>query len=327
MSSTQPRVVLVTPATAQANTGNWHTAARWARMLRTRFRVTVCQHWSGVAAGTAPDVMIALHARRSADSIAAFAHTCPGQPLIVVLTGTDLYGDLAHDALSQRSMRLATQLVVLNDCGAHVLPRAVRSKVAVVLQSASSLVPAHRSTRQFRVVMAGHLRDEKDPSLVMRAARAMHDPRGQFVHIGAALEPHWEKEARATERSGAPYRWLGELTRAATRQWIRRAHVLLHPSKMEGGAQAIIDAITAGTPVIASAIDGNVGLLGADYPGLFAQGDVDACVQLLQRAAHDAAFYRTLVQACKKRAARFDPAREARALIQLVQRALRHKTP
>ncbi len=326
MSTTKPHVVIVTPATAQANTGNWHTAARWARALRAQFRVTVCQRWDDRAKGAWPDVFIALHARRSADSIAAFAHTCPDRPLIVVLTGTDLYGDLAHDALSQRSMRQATRLVVLNECGARVLPAAVQSKVEVVLQSAPLLVPLPRAVRHFRVMIAGHLREEKDPTLVMQCARAVHDPRLQFVHIGAALETRWEKAARATQKSGAPYRWLGGLTRGATRQWIRRAHVLLHPSKIEGGAQAIIDALTAGTPVIASAIDGNVGLLGADYPGLFAQGDVDACVRLVERAAQDATFYRTLVRACKKRAARFDPAREARTLIQLVQRALRNKT-
>ena len=319
-------IALVTPASLEAHTGNWHTAARWARMLRACFRVEVCQHWDGRAQGAKPDALIALHARRSADSIATYAQTCPDRPLIVVLTGTDLYGDLQHDALSQRSMQLATHLVVLNELGARSVPKAFRDKVHVVLQSAPTLKTGARLKRRFRVVIAGHLRDEKDPALVMRSARHVREPRMEFIHLGRALQERWAREARATEQRCPHYHWLGGVSRAATRQYLRHAHLLLHPSKLEGGAQAIIDAITAGTPVIASHVEGNVGLLGADYPGLFPVGDASACVHLLERAAQEPKFYRMLVQACKKRAALFDPRREARALMQLVQRALREHT-
>lgn len=315
-------IVIVTPAAAQANTGNWHTAARWARVLRQRFRVTVCQRWEA-AAGAVPEAMIALHARRSADSIAAYAQRCPGRPLIVVLTGTDLYGDLAHDVLSQRSMRLATRLVVLNELGARSVPKAYRDKVDVVLQSAPALKPAPRLKRRFRVVIAGHLRDEKDPALVMRCAQQVSDARIEFIHLGRALQAQWEVKARATEKRCSNYRWLDGVSRAAARQHLRRAHLLLHPSKLEGGAQAIVDALRSGTPVIASDAEGNAGLLGLDYPGLFPVGDASACVRLLERAAQDPKFYRLLTQFCKTCAAHFDPRREARALLQLVQRELR----
>ena len=312
-------MVIITPALAQANTGNWHTAARWARFLRAQFQVEVRGEWPGRGAepGDSPDLMIALHARRSAASIAAFARAHPDRPLIVVLTGTDLYRDIAADPAAQRSLLLATRLVVLNELGAHALPRAMRYKVDVILQSAPRLKPFRRSIRSLRVVAAGHLRDEKDPALVMQCARAVADPRARFVHIGAALDPSLGRQARATADACASYRWLGGLSRAATRQWVRRAHLLLHPSRIEGGAQAIIEAITAGTPVLASDIDGNVGLLGASYPGLFPVGDTSACVRLIERAASDKGFYRSLVQACRKRAPLFDPGREAAALMAL----------
>lgn len=317
----QPRVTIITPASAQANTGNWHTAARWARFLRARFRVTVATTRSDTRVESdKADLLIALHARRSATAIAAFATAHPNRPSIVVLTGTDLYRDIEHDADAKCSLQLATRLVVLNELGARALPAALRRKVDVIVQSAPRLTPAVRSSRRLLVAAVGHLREEKDPELVMQCARAIACPQVQFVHIGAALDPALGRQARATAAACANYRWLGGLSRAATRQWMRRAHLLLHPSRIEGGAQAIVEAITAGTPVIASDIDGNAGLLGAGYPGLFPVGDAAACVRLLERAANDASFYRSLAQACKKRAPLFDPRREAAALVQLVAR-------
>ena len=65
------------------------------------------------------------------------------------------------------------------------------------------------------------------------------------------------------------YRWTGALPHGLTRCAIRNAHLLVHPSLMEGGANVIVEAITAGTPVIASRVSGNVGMLGRNYPGLF----------------------------------------------------------
>jgi putative glycosyltransferase (TIGR04348 family) len=324
----KPSIAIITPASAEANTGNWHTAARWARFLRPHYRVRVQQSWSGERDGddksVVPDALIALHARRSAASVAAFARACPDRPLIVVLTGTDLYRDIAGDAAAQASLERATRLVVLNELGARALPARLRGKVAVVLQSAPRLSPAAKPKRHFVVAAVGHLRDEKDPRLVMDCAqRLAHDPLVQFVHIGAALDPALGSAARACMAQSDNYRWLGGLPRALTRQRMRRAHLLLHPSRMEGGAQAIIEAITAGTPVVASRIDGNVGLLGTSYPGFFPASDTMAAARLIERAAHDPAFYRALAAHCKKRAGLFDPRREAATLLRLLSRAFR----
>ena len=97
-----PRVLIISPAAAEANNGNWHTAWRWSQMLRPAFDVSIAQTWNGEPF----DVMLALHARRSADAITRWAqanfhrkgapHSAPG--LGVVLTGTDLYRDIQTDA-------------------------------------------------------------------------------------------------------------------------------------------------------------------------------------------------------------------------------------
>src|SRR5689334_14303711 len=96
----KPVVCIVTPYSKKANNGNWRTAARWAQMLSGRCKVIVQTEWDGNDA----DVMIALHARRSAASIARFSAAHPSRPIAVVLTGTDLYEDLPGSAEAARSL-------------------------------------------------------------------------------------------------------------------------------------------------------------------------------------------------------------------------------
>ena len=313
----RPTVCIVTPYLADANNGNWHTASRWARLLRPAFRVQVATEWNGRPF----DALIALHAGRSAASIDAFARTHPDRALIVVLTGTDLYGGL--DATARRSLDLATGLVVLNELGCDALPAPWRSKAHVVLPSATSLPPLAPRQRTFDVAVVGHLRAVKDPRLPMRVARGLPDhSRIRVLHAGRALERVWSRAARSTARATGRYRWLGGGAGAEARALIRRARVLLHPSKEEGGATVIVEALQSGTPVIASACKGNVGLLGPDYPGLFPVGDVDSARALLLRAESEPGFYRGLLAAARRRARLFTPAREGRSLRRLVHNSL-----
>jgi putative glycosyltransferase (TIGR04348 family) len=316
----RPKVAIITPYAAASNTGNWHTAARWARFLRTRYRVDVATRWDGGPA----DALIALHARRSAASIQAFAAAFPKRPLVVVLTGTDLYRDIAVDRDAQRSLASATRLVVLNGLGPKRLPTRVRHKAEVILQSAPALAPGRPRQRGFDVAVVGHLRDEKDPQLVFDVARSLpNDTSIRILHAGNARDRALAAEARRCERATPHYRWLGELSRGDARQLMRRAQLLLHPSKMEGGAQAVIEAITAGTAVVASDIDGNAGLLGADYAGLFPVGDAAAATALLQRAAHEPKFLAQLRRQCARRAPLFAPRVESAALHRLLDNLLR----
>ena len=171
--------------------------------------------------------------------------------------------------------------------------------------------------------MVGHLRLEKDPRTALLAWR--HLPADLPIRlrlIGAPLDPvlarFVEGEARAEQR----VRWLGPLPHAASRQAIKRAHVLVVPSLMEGGANVIVEAVTAGTPVLASRVSGNVGMLGRDYAGYFPAGDAAALAGLLRRCWKDAAFLRTLTRQCRARAALFSPAREKASLTRLLRELL-----
>jgi glycosyltransferase involved in cell wall biosynthesis len=84
-------------------------------------------------------------------------------------------------------------------------------------------------------------------------------------------------------------------------------------SLSEGGANVISEAVVGGVPILASRMDGNVGLLGGDYPGYFSVGDTKALARLLQRIEGDIAFVARLRRAIARRAPLFRPAREVAA--------------
>ena len=312
-------IVIVTPALADANNGNWQTARRWARFLTAAYRVRLAARWD---AGDEA-LMIALHARRSAASVAAWRQVNPARPLLLVLTGTDLYRDIEHDAAAQRSLALADRLVVLNALGPQRLPDTLRGRCEVVLQSCSARRPLHKTGRHLRALMVGHLRDEKDPLTYLRAAQRLAGRDDlRFDHIGAALDPALGEQAAALAVRMPAYRWLGALPHAAVRRHIQAAHVLVHASRMEGGAHVVIEAVRSGTPVLASRIDGNVGLLGEDYRGYFPAGDDAALAALLQRCRDDPDMLSGLRAQTDPRAALFAPATEAATLRGIVARLL-----
>jgi putative glycosyltransferase (TIGR04348 family) len=316
----KPSLCIVTPALADANNGNWQTARRWARMLSCHYRVRVVQAW---ASGDGGDVLLALHARRSAPSVAAWARTHPDRPLVLALTGTDLYRDITVDADAQRSLALAHRLIVLQEQGPLALPEALRDKCRVVFQSGTRRQTLAKTTAHLRAVMVGHLRDEKWPQTLFEAARLLRADEGIHIdHIGAALDPALGEAAQATALACPHYRWLGSLPHGATRSRMQRAHVLVHTSRMEGGAHVLMEAVLCGTPALASRIDGNVGMLGAGYGGYFPPGDAAALVQALRacRAGMGQPGGRldALHAQCEARAPLFDPRIEQAALLALL---------
>jgi len=322
-------VAIISPALRKANNGNWQTAHRWSRFLQADYDVTLAAEWpADHPRGDAPACLIALHARRSADSIARFAKACPGHPLVVVLTGTDLYRDIHRDASAQRSLDLATHLVVLQDEGPAELAAGHRAKCRVIYQSAPAIVAAAASQDAFDVVLVGHMRPEKDPATPMLALSLLPDDSlVRLTHIGAALDDSYRQAAEALQAHRWPgvqrYIWLANLPHAETRRRIGQAQAMVISSVMEGGANVVIEAVTSGVPVLASRIPGNVGMLGRDYEGYFRPGNAAQLAAILERASRDAGFLERLRQQCAQRAPLFAPERERAEVIRLVAEALK----
>jgi len=95
--------------------------------------------------------------------------------------------------------------------------------------------------------------------------------------------------------------------------------VLVHASRMEGGAHVVIEAVCSGTPVLASRIDGNLGLLGDDWPATFEVGDDAALAGWLVRLREEPALLSDLRARAADRAEAFSPAREADTLQGIVR--------
>lgn len=340
MGPVQQTVVIVSPALADANNGNWQTARRWQQLLQSpdgaapQRKARIVTQWPDGPLAANDQCMLALHARRSAGSVTAWANSrSPGQTdsavvqpvagLAVVLTGTDLYRDILTDALAQRSLQLAQRLVVLQTMGLSALPSALQVRAGVIFQSTPARVALPKPTRFLKALMVGHLREEKSPQTLFAAARLLTPADAIHLdHIGAPLDATLAEQARTTAATCPLYRWLGGLPHNTTRRHMQRAHVLVHTSRMEGGAHVVMEAVRCGTPVLASRIAGNVGMLGEDYAGYFDWDDASGLVALLRQCRDDVAFLAHLQGQCAARAPLFSTEVERQALHALVDRFL-----
>jgi putative glycosyltransferase (TIGR04348 family) len=304
------KISLITPANKQSRSGNRSTAVRWARIMRELgHRVRISVGYTGEPA----DLMVALHAWRSADSIASFRKKHPDRPLIVALTGTDIYRFLlSHPETTLRSMEAAAALVCLHDRVHEAIPERFGEKLQVIYQSALPLSrPRNPSKRFFDICVIGHLREEKDPLRAALAARKLAPTSLiRVIHLGKAHSEDWAERARAEMAQNPRYHWRGEVPGWAVRKEFVKTQLMVLSSVMEGGANVISEAVVAGVPVIASDIPGSIGLLGADYPGYYPVGEAGALAEQLRRAETRPGFLEALARHCAARARLFTPAQE-----------------
>ncbi len=306
------RIRIVRPELGRLTTGNSVTAQRWAAILRDLgHRVAADSEWAGQPC----DLLVALHAVKSHPSIARFREAHPDRPLVVALTGTDLYRDLRSSKQAQSSLAWGSRLVVLQPRGLAALPAAYRYKTHVIRQSARCPArPPLPRGEVFQVCVLAHLRRVKDPFRAAQAARLLPvSSRIRVVHAGAALEPGMARRARALEAACPRYRWAGALSRAQALRLLARSRLLVVTSRLEGGANVVAEGLACGVPLVSSRIDGILGTLGSDYPGYFRVGETRALAALLRRFETDAAFRRALTRHCRRLAPLVDPARERRS--------------
>lgn len=278
-------------------------------LKRLGHRVRVTQQYDGKPC----ELLIALHARRSYDSIKCFSEQHPELPLIVVLTGTDVYRDIHTDPQAQRSLELASRLVALQKQALRELPKRFRGKTRVIYQSAESIraKPALR-TDSFNICVIGHLREEKDPLRTAMAVRHLpKHSRIQVTHIGQALDEKLAAKARAEVAKNPRYHWVGQLSHKKTREFLARSDLVCITSKMEGSSNVLSEALASGVPVICSKIPGLIGTLGSKFAGYFPVRDTITLRALLLRAETEITFYSNLKRHCAGLAGLVKPKRES----------------
>ncbi|MGH2731361.1 MAG: selenoneine biosynthesis selenosugar synthase SenB [Actinomycetota bacterium] len=306
------RICIVTPEPPQSRRGNRVTALRWSRILRDLGHgVVIAQEYRRQRC----DLLVALHARRSAPSVDRFRQRWPTAPLVLALTGTDLYGDIHDSRPAQRALEQATLLVVLQPLGIAQVPEPLRCKTRVIYQSAlPPSNPRRLQRRVFEAAVLAHMRPVKDPFRAALAARLLPaDSNIRILHLGAASNDESAAWALAETASNPHYRWLGELPRWKALRVLAGCRLLVLTSRMEGGANVVSEALACSVPVLSSSIPGSHGLLGPDYPGYFPVEDAGALARLLERAERDASFHQTLREWCARLKPLVDPARERRS--------------
>ena len=313
------KIQIVTPAPPQSTYGNRVTAERWAGILKQLgHRVSISQRY-----GLQPaDLLIALHARRSRSSIMEFRRAHPDAPIVLALTGTDVYQDIHTNVRARRSLAIVDRIVVLQPHALHELNLSQRKKAIVIYQSVE--LPASTKRRRtvsspFDVCVVGHLRTVKDPFRAALAARLLPaSSQIRVVHVGGAMSKQMERRARAEMKQNPRYVWRGALSRKRTLSLMAASKVCVISSRMEGGANVLSEAIVARVPLLASRIPGNVGILGKDYPGLFNLADTPELMKLMLRAESDREFLRRLQRRVNKLAARLRPEHERAAWSRLI---------
>lgn len=260
------------------------------------------------------DLLVALHALRSAGSIREWSRERPGSQLLVCLTGTDLYRDLPDSEEALRSLEQATGILGLHPDAALDLPAELRSRVRWIPQTTPRIERGTPNPNAFEVLVLGHLRAAKDPFRAAEAARLLpRESRIRVLHMGRALSEDMESHARAEESTNPRYRWLGECTRRAALGQLARSRLLVQSSAMEGGANAISEAVACGSSIVASDCAGNIGLLGDGHPGLYPVGDTEGLAELFERAEMDREFQGDLRAATEALRPRFEPSAELAA--------------
>ncbi|WP_256442660.1 selenoneine biosynthesis selenosugar synthase SenB [Polynucleobacter sp. AP-Elch-400A-B2] len=307
---------MVTPAPPGSLHGNRITALRWQNFLeRLGYEVVVTESWSGEDAS----MLIALHAYRSHSSIMAFHEQHPNRPIILVLTGTDLYRDMADHIEVLRSMEVADQLIVLQSSALDSIPEHLRDKVRVIYQSVRVDIPDEVPSADFQVAVIGHLREEKDPFCIARSFPFIpFNSKISVLHLGMAMNEQMELTAKGYNETLENYQWIGEVSHADALKALAQSRLMVISSRMEGGAHVVSEAIALGVPVIASDIPGNRGLLGDDYLGYYPVGNETTLANLLSRAETMPDFYSALKKQIDIRKDLVSPEREMQSIQELM---------
>ena len=240
--------------------------------------------------GEPADILITLHAIKGAPAVFDFKKKTPNGRVIILLTGTDIYQGLAEGSqIGGDALQVADRIVVPQEAALRKLPEKVRGKTVVIRPSLDPIaVKATSSQSPFVISVVGHLRPVKRPFLTIETL-AQHPEWSDLEvwQIGQALDAEMRKTAEFWMEEDKRYRWCGGLPREESLALCAKSSLTINSSILEGGANAVLEAMTMGVPVLASRIEGNVGLMGDDYPGYFEEGGMAKALEAIMHQRVD----------------------------------------
>jgi len=312
------KLLIFSPAAADSTRGNRITAVRWAKMLdQLGHVVTVVDPVEFESVDISDfDGLIALHARHASAAIKTFTRLSPRGRIFVVLTGTDLHGDLPsqtdRSATVITSLEMADRIILLEPEGRKLLRPDFQAKATVIYQSATPVDhPPAKNESEFVVTVIGHLRPVKDPFLTAEATRLLPvNSRVKVIHFGQALTEDMRVRAEHETAENSRYEWCGLVSHEQAQMQLCGSQLTVLSSKFEGAPSVISEAVVNGVPILATRIAASIGLLGESYPGLFPVGDARKLAELLTRAETEIEFYGQLKSAIDELKPRFDPQAE-----------------
>ena len=139
------------------------------------------------------------------------------------------------------------------------------------------------------------------PAETVISRLAPRDSKIRIIHLGKAHNQKWLNSMRAEEDANPRFISLGDVPAWRVRRQFSTSRAMVISSIMEGGANVVSEAVVAGLPIIASEIDGNIGLLGPDYKGYYPAKDTKALASLLNKLEEEPGFLRHLAGQIKKR--------------------------
>lgn len=317
-------ILIIAPKVQSNNSGNQATAKRWQQLLiEARHQVEISDSFQAQI----PDILIAIHLRKSHQSIVDFKSKFPSKPLITLGAGTDLYRDLSNQKyidIIKKSIKLSDTILVLQNLATSLFDEEAQKKVTVIYQSTDidsfpTKVDPHSDKKEFRVVVIGHPREIKDS---LRAALASRElPSHSNIKVKLCGKPANSELLALIQQEAASnsrFHWQGELSRKQTWSTLRSSDVMVISSLGEGGANVVSEACVIGLPVLATKIDGNIGLLGEGYQGYFQPRGTKQLSSLMLRCEQNKAFLQTLREQIKSKSNLFSKQQESLTLQKVI---------
>jgi glycosyltransferase involved in cell wall biosynthesis len=340
------RIALVSPYTLPFSCGNSILAQRLQQgLVQQGYSVALfntTETTSAEAALFAPDILHTLNADRTYQWARKFRAAYKKIPWVITLTGTDYntwYAINEPPTHFRESVAQASALVVFHRPAAETVQScfpAAGTKIHIIAQGVTPCTEsADRGTVRSRygidstavvfLIVAG-IRPVKS---MQTAIDAFHEVQRQVPETALLLAgpviDHGEADAVLSAGSRLQcFNYLGEIAPAEVRALMSAADVFLNTSLHEGMPGAVLEAMAAGLPVIASAVAGNRALVADNTNGfLFPVADTTELIKNAVLLAQDQKLRERLGEAGKQLvAAHFSADREIDNYHQLYRRLL-----